>query len=187
MSGATTLFESALTSFIVRNVKRLDAGRGTAEAAAAGLDREQVRAEALDLLLHRRGGAAADGDEDDHRGDADRDAEQRQQRAQPVRQHSLNRHPQGLEQAHAVHRGPASSRAAAGRRVERRLANVGDDLAVGELDHAFGAVGDVVLVGDHHDRPAERRSAGRRCRAPPASTRCRGCRSARRRARSPGS
>ena len=105
--------------------------------------------------LHRRRPSRADGDEDDHRGDADRDAEQRQQRAQPVREHALHRHPERLEQAHAV-TPLLSDRCGRGTAVDGRCRRR-DDLAVGELDHALRVRGDVVLVGDHHDRPARAR------------------------------
>ena len=53
MSGATALSESALTSFIVRKVKLLEpGGEPRPKPTPAGLNRQQVRPEALDLLLH---------------------------------------------------------------------------------------------------------------------------------------
>ena len=62
-----------------------------------------------------------------------------------------------------AHAGTRSWVVACGRGIgvgDRSLADIRDDLAVGELDHALRALGDVALVGDHHDRPAERVQAG---------------------------
>src|SRR5205823_3888962 len=67
-----------------------------------GLNRQQVRAESLDLALDGGGRAAADGDEDDHRSHADRDPEQGQEGAQPVGEHTVHRHPRRFEQAHTA-------------------------------------------------------------------------------------
>ena len=53
-------------------------------APEAGLDEEQVRAQAGDLLLDGGLGPGADGDHDDDRRDADDDAQHRQERADLV-------------------------------------------------------------------------------------------------------
>src|SRR5205085_6365674 len=72
------------------------------QADPAWRDGERVRAEALDPALHRDGRAVPDRDEDDHRRDADRDAEHREERARAVREHALKGHPDGLADAHAT-------------------------------------------------------------------------------------
>ncbi len=186
MSGAAFGSWSAFTSFSVSAVNELwRPPRAAAEAEAAGHDRDDVRAEALDLLLDGDAGAVADRDEDDHRGDADRDPEHRQQRAQPVRQHALDGHPERLDDAHALIGSACGGRAAAAARRSRRCAGRTRSAAVDEMDGPLRVRGDLGLVRDHHDRAAGERSAGRRSASPRGSRRCRGCRSARRRARSP--
>ena len=94
----------------------------------------------LDLLL----GAVADGDQDDHGGDADRHAEDRQAGAQLVRGDPGQRDAQRLA---------AASR---GVLVGSGLL-VGEHPSVAEPDDAPRAGGDIAFVGDQHDGAARRR------------------------------
>ena len=58
--------------------------RAAAKAATTGLYDQHVGAQALDARLDSFGGAVADGDQHDHRGDPDRHAEDRQPRTELV-------------------------------------------------------------------------------------------------------
>ena len=109
-------------------------------------DRDDVRPESLDPLLHRGRRPVADRDEDDHRGDADRDAEHRQHRAQPVREDALYRHPECF-------RVSGSTRSVT--TVVRRRRTSMRPSAMWTTRFAYAAT--LGLVGDHHDRPAARR------------------------------
>ena len=114
-------------------LRRAVGAAAAAEAeAAARHDRERVRAEALDLAVDLDRGAVPDGDEHDHRGDADRDAEHRQQRAQAVRDQALHGHAQRLERGHAG--APCATRDAPASRAV--VHEVVDDAAVAQAEDA---------------------------------------------------
>ena len=80
-SGARLGSWSACASAFVSETLLAVLAPGEAPQTAAALHEQHVRAEALDARLHGLGGAVADGDQDDHRGDADRHAEDRQARS----------------------------------------------------------------------------------------------------------
>ena len=118
---------------------------------------QQVRAEAREAVRDVRGGALADADERDDRGDADDDAEHRQGRPEPARAQARER------------------------QSERARGGSCHDPPVAQVDLAGGGAATSRVVGDEDDRPArgvelveERHDLG-------AGRGCRGCRSARRR------
>ena len=113
--------------------------------------RERVRSESVDLVGDGLRRAGADGDEDDHRGDADHHAEHRERRAELVRDDALRARCGALSRHltrvpdHAVVDGVRRGSAPSRRRTTRARAR-----------------GDLLLVGDHDDRPAGAVDAGRR-------------------------
>ncbi len=112
-----------------------DAGR---RRRAPRRDDEQVAAQRRDPVAHLDLRALTETDGEDDGGDADEDAEHRQDRPQAVRAHGLEAGAQRLEPAHAC-------------------AETDDEvgcleLAVADPHDPAGRIGDGVLVGDQHDR-----------------------------------
>jgi hypothetical protein len=66
------------------------------------LNHQKVAAELGDVLLDLLGGAGADGDHGDDGGNADDDAQKRQEGAQRVAAHGAQRQPDRLEQHQAA-------------------------------------------------------------------------------------
>ncbi len=73
-----------------------DAALAAVAEAGARIDVDRVGADRGDVLEHGLLRALAEGDHGDHRGDADDDAEHREEGAQLVRQHGAHRHAEGF-------------------------------------------------------------------------------------------
>ena len=160
--------------------------RGRAEAAAhaagargaARRDDEQVAAQRVDLVAHRRLRALAQPDGQHHRGDADQDAEHRQPGTQPVRADRLQTGAQGLRPVHAdtlelgLDPRPSSTRTVRLARGRRRRAScvistigaAGGAQLVEQVEHVGGGVRVEVargLVGQDHRRLGDERARDR--------------------------
>ena len=147
----------AAASSTVRVVAEPAAPRVKPLRGAARVDGQQVGAEALELLRDAAGGALPHGDQRDHRRDADDHAEHRQGGPQPGRAEPRERQADELEGAHR-HQPP-----------------------VADVDLAFGRRRDVRVVRDEHDGSPGAVQLVQAVHHLARRTRCRGCRSARRR------
>ena len=155
-----------------------------AEERLAGRDGQQVRADPVQLGEQRRAARLGDPEDGDHRGDPDRDPERGQPRTEPAR---LRGHGRRCGPDRARPTRPPATGAERGAAVAVMPRPPALDAAVADLDAARQRGRDVAVVGDDDDRRAvlglqlAEQLQDRRRRSP-----CRGCRSARRRARAPG-
>ena len=105
-------------------------------------------------LLDRRARPGARRDQDDHRRDADEDAGHRQQRAQLVRQHPADGEPRALPDVHGRH-ASAPGAAARGGGPSGPATRTSERSVPSRIRSTrLACCGDLLLVGDHDDRPA---------------------------------
>ncbi len=130
-----------------------------AECEVAGQHDDEVRPQALDLVLDARLRAGTHGHHRDHRADADDDAEHRQRAAQLVHAQRGEGDTQRGQEIHAARPAVSAVRVASAVRASLGAFRVSvSEPAVAERQQAGREGGDVVFVRDDHDGDAAARS-----------------------------
>ena len=134
-----------------RELRRAGADLNAARARLAGVDRQERGAERRDAVVHLLLCASSERDHRDHRGDADDDAEHRQQRPQFVRAECAERDAEGFRDQHGTSspfpvrghhhqarcRPAGSHRPSSGRSVAWRVACRAAALSIATLSPSF--------------------------------------------------